>query len=310
MLATELPARIGGCAGIVTTPELPEISGSDIAWVRLRPPSSLSTRTLELYARYGDPSREADWGGPWQWPTLHSKFAALGLRFPSILDASAAAFTKETAERIRVDLPEWTNRLIAAVEVISRQLVNPVRRTHLAAHDPFLCAPLIEGRGSLLDASTVTSTAYMNDEETLLTPPLWARAVEVANSKQAPLLEHILLRDARHALRNQEYRRCVVDAATALEVSLSTRLVRELERSLGMKAAATVLKRSQTLGSKCALGVSMDLPMGPQDLQQDLVEPRNKAVHEGADIVQPNALKALRAATAAIDALSTERFAT
>jgi HEPN domain-containing protein len=88
--------------------------------------------------------------------------------------------------------------------------------------------------------------------------------------------EHQLLTRARAALRRGRYRAAVLDAATAAELAL-TRVLDEGLAPLQEPLRRALIAQPPTLGRLCRLAGKI-VPL-PQNLQDDLVKPRNGAMH-------------------------------
>lgn len=98
--------------------------------------------------------------------------------------------------------------------------------------------------------------------------------------KEAPQ-EHILLRDARAAVREGQYRRAILDAATAGEMSLADLLQKEIAQSslavqkLIGESNPGIYKMRDWLNRLFGLNIRADVVSG-------LARPRNKCIHSGA----------------------------
>lgn len=109
----------------------------------------------------------------------------------------------------------------------------------------------------------------------------WIRICELAGTGSRPSTEHLLLRDARGALKRNLHRRTVVDASTAMEIALYELLHAEF-RSDQSKLAAQFMDLAErwTLGTLIT-NVSKIVAL-PAGLTTDLVHVRNKVVHRSA----------------------------
>jgi hypothetical protein len=108
------------------------------------------------------------------------------------------------------------------------------------------------------------------------------RAMDLAASGQRPPIEWRFIRDARSLLRAGEYRRAVIDAATAAELTLTELLDRHFSAtSTDTAISEALLDRSQTLGGRCKLVNELMPGTLPGRFQQEVTEPRNLAAHTG-----------------------------
>lgn len=125
------------------------------------------------------------------------------------------------------------------------------------------------------------------------------RAARETNLGNRPPEPHLLLRDARSALHRKMYRRCILDAAIAVEVVASGLLDQLLDDALGQPARETIVRARDPISRKLpilrSLGVSL-----PADLEKTLFTVRNEVIHQGKQASRAEAQKALDAATAAV----------
>jgi hypothetical protein len=121
------------------------------------------------------------------------------------------------------------------------------------------------------------------------TTALVNNAIAAASDGRYPPLAHQLLRDARAAYYREQPRKAILDAATATEISLTA-----IADRAGLTPAGKFLMLGQLLSKLDANG-----NLGPgvaQQLTDLVVQPRNKAVHEG---VVPNSWESAEACKAA-----------
>lgn len=120
-----------------------------------------------------------------------------------------------------------------------------------------------------------------------------------ANAGDRPPEALLLLRDARAAFHRDMYRRCVLDAAIAVEVSASALLEQLLNRAVGQQAGKSLVRPRDPISRKVEVLRSFAVPL-PQDLSPALFNVRNRVIHQGAQASQGEARSALSAATEAV----------
>jgi hypothetical protein len=101
--------------------------------------------------------------------------------------------------------------------------------------------------------------------------PRLRKAVHEANAGSTPTDAHLFLRDARAALRRGGYRRAVIDAGSAVELTLAQFNAATTRVNTGGRA---------TLGwyvNQPAIATEANLP---STLGHDLVDLRNNAIHQ------------------------------
>jgi hypothetical protein len=116
--------------------------------------------------------------------------------------------------------------------------------------------------------------------------PAWTWALGQVAAGNRPATEHLLMRDARAALARGDTRRAVLDAATAVEIVLSSELARANENRPPGKTAQ--LKGPQTLGrlAKFVPQLRPNLAASEAELRE-LTSARNGAAHR-VDIATPS----------------------
>lgn len=129
----------------------------------------------------------------------------------------------------------------------------------------------------------------------------WRRAVRETNAGRDPTDSHLLLRDARAAFNRGVFRRCVLDAATAVEVVLSPILTQKVDKSLGSSTRKELVPNIMSVSRKIRAlrGLGMRLPAS---LHSDLFNLRNKVIHEGEAPSRSATRKALETATTVVSA--------
>ncbi len=127
------------------------------------------------------------------------------------------------------------------------------------------------------------------------------RAAREANLANHPPEPHLLLRDARSALHRRMYRRCILDAATAVEVVASTLLNQLLDQAVGQPTRETLVLPRDFISRKIPILRSLGRTL-PADLEKDLLGVRNRVIHQGKQASRDEAQKALDAATEAVTA--------
>jgi hypothetical protein len=101
-------------------------------------------------------------------------------------------------------------------------------------------------------------------------------------AEPGPPLSWVLLRDARSLNDAGQYRRAVIDAATASDVAVTQLLDAELQVK-NPTNRTQILNKSLMLGQKLSQLETLGSPL-PQSFRDKLVAKRNVAVHEGAVI--------------------------
>jgi len=107
----------------------------------------------------------------------------------------------------------------------------------------------------------------------------------VSRSAEGPSLAWTLVRDARSLHEVGQYRRAVIDVATAAELAVTKMLDIRLDK-VEEQVRTALLKAHTMLGRKKAVLSALGCPL-PVNLQIDLVNQRNEAVHDGIEPGRP-----------------------
>lgn len=190
---------------------------------------------------------------------------------------------QEAAERWVQLLTKWID--VVAREDLTQERVKVEKRGHLA----LVWVERGTGPGEVLKSQ---QTLRLNFGSRLdITPREWGKILLKVSSGVRPPEAHLFLRDARQTKNAGYYRRSVLDSATATELGLAKLRDDELgtaDASLGRY----VRGKAQQIGGLTEFLSLMGREL-PQRIQQDVGEPRNKAIHEGYDPNESVAEKAL-----------------
>lgn len=119
-------------------------------------------------------------------------------------------------------------------------------------------------------------------------------AMDLAASDSSPHVEWLFLRDARSFLNAREYRRVVIDACTAAELSVTALIDRKFDLA-GTRQADREDQFSKHHGLAKLIELHNGFKAGklPRRLYQEVGAPRNKAAHIGARSSEAEARAAL-----------------
>ena len=94
-----------------------------------------------------------------------------------------------------------------------------------------------------------------------------------------PRLEYLLLLEAYTARRNQDYRKAIIEASNALEVSLTNRISEEFKIQ-AVSFGEKLLKKFRMLGGRFELARLLSIPLPLKDYENLIIVPRNDVVHK------------------------------
>jgi hypothetical protein len=153
---------------------------------------------------------------------------------------------------------------------------------------------------SINDAEVVSTPTAANRgivfsrEQEAVNLPRLRKVIKQANAGTTPSDAHLLLRDGRAALRRGGYRRAVIDAGGAVELTLATFNQTTTQVNTGGRATLGWYVDQPTIAARANL---------PANLKQDLVVLRNNAIHQNHIPSRSETLEALRLAKEVVDGL-------
>jgi hypothetical protein len=127
-----------------------------------------------------------------------------------------------------------------------------------------------------------------------LDPSRLQECLTLASEGIQPPIEWLLIRDARYFLYLRQWRRAVIDAGTASEVSI-TKMIDKRLTEIPERLKQKLMSDNQALKKRGEFLTLLDGTL-PIKFQQRLIEPRNNASHEGADLTESEAHDAVKAA--------------
>jgi hypothetical protein len=119
----------------------------------------------------------------------------------------------------------------------------------------------------------------------------WGHALEHASAGDQPPLPRTLMTTAVQAAMDANWRVAIIDAATATEAALTAGLDAKLSATLSPSEVAKKLKSYRMLGRRIELAETLSMPL-PAGIRDDLVEPRNAVMHQGAGVMDRDQVKA------------------
>ena len=130
-----------------------------------------------------------------------------------------------------------------------------------------------DDRGQLSLPRSANNIRIVSRTEEGVNLPVLRRIARAASGGQAPSDAHLLLRDSRAARRRHQFRRAAIDAGSALEVALA---------DFNNHVTHVIFPRPPTLGTYVNNPVIARHANLPGNLQTDLVNVRNAAIHQNA----------------------------
>ena len=270
----QAPTRI---AGFDASAVLPALSWAGDTPIVDRPPVSAPAAVLFIGEPWGEP-------GTWDPVSRHvDVWWAKGLFLT--MDAGARELTR-AVDRLSGAMAIWTSRLASWIEAVAHQDVGRTGPTRiLGQHLP----AVVEGYEEVMPAHSGLVTT-LGDGSSPVDAASWRVIVRSVGEGLDVPDEHRLLSDARAWMRRQDYRRAIIDAASASEMVLT--------EILDWKLAASAPALEERLSADRRTLVRLkDLlaPLVPvaNDRLDRFVTTRHEVMHKAYEATQADASEAV-----------------
>ena len=135
---------------------------------------------------------------------------------------------------------------------------------------------------------------------------LFKHTLKATSDNKQLLLEFQLLKEAHQSLQTDNYRKSILDSASALELSLTNAIKRELK--IDEKLLDEILKMNNSIAKKIALIKFTRQKLPEYNFKKDIEDLRNKAIHIGKTPTEEEASKAYKIVKAVLEKLTIDKF--
>lgn len=257
---------------------LPRLRGEDP--ILIQPAVLDSLNEEHCYVDGTDPEREAPtspWGWPLSWNTPDEQTVLAVTQVVMTLEQVMLAQSADVLASCRKELPQWFSTLKDWCEILTKQDLDVVAPRERIRSDGAGWACWYDG-----DPVRVLPRVIMDlDYGDPVSQTCWDRLVIRAGDGTQPDTEHLLLRDARSAQVRRQFRRAVLDAATAIEIALHLLLVEEYRRNPSPLADERI-RLSEHWAMRKLWEEVAGFPNLPRSMTDDLINLRNAVVHKSA----------------------------
>lgn len=288
--------QISKYKGKILTPYLIENfeTTSDNIGINLLPPKS----KLDCL------NKRFDWGSPHSWPSGDSQVQTLRIE----LNINEQNFSIKSKEELRKEIESWINRFRLNLYAYNYNIDSPnlvEKRSTRDMFEFFLQTGKENIKDKFFEGTEHSVTIYVSKS---IKEVDFKNAIDVTSSNKKLILEYQLLRDANKELLLENYKKSILDSATALEVSLTNAIKRDLE--INEKLLFPILKKYNGLRQKRELMklTKNTLPLNDKTYEKRIEKLRNDAIHSGKKPTKEEAIKAFNIAKKTIDSLITEKF--
>lgn len=192
--------------------------------------------------------------------------------------------TPYMAQQLYHSLDDWAKLLCDWYEVYFQ--IDTRNTIEVEQHSKDHEGVAVNSRGKIahqLRCKHTITIKLSRGDELQMKPADWNRILNLTGKQVVPPEAHLLLRDSRIELRKKNYRRSVLDAATASEMAL-IELRDATLLNTEPKISSLVKKKYKGIFELVEYLKKTDVTI-PEDIVKEVARPRNKAIHQG---IMPN----------------------
>jgi hypothetical protein len=286
------PAVVGGVEVHVV---LPDFKVGETGFETVLHPRARVDWLGSFAKKESEDDRESPFGGvtSWQGTGKVLQFSATRL-----LVLPRSRVTRRSARSLHRAADDWVQLLEMWIEVVAREDLHQERvRVENPGRSAYVWLSKGKKQGGVLKTEPLI-VINLGGPLTII-PRQWGRMLMKASEGAQPPEAHLFLRDARNARNSGRYRRSVLDSATAAELGLAKLRDDDLAGS-GALLQKYVQGKAQQISRLSEFLSTMGNEL-PEKIQQEIGEPRNKAMHEGHEPDEETATKALDKAEQVVD---------
>jgi len=216
------------------------------------------------------------WGKPVVYPSGESEVECALVEFRSFSDDHESC-----VQQIYEGFGEWQKLFEKYVTLLTKQNTS----CRIISHDgPGRIELLLNEESKLRYISRINrnpiATICMTTEDESLHLEQFREAARLSSLGLTPKFEYVLLLESYSARRNEDYRKSIIEAANALEICLTERIMDEFNRQ-GISFGEKLLQKFRMLGGRFELIRLLGVPLPNKDYETLVNKPRNDVVHRG-----------------------------
>ena len=291
-LNKEYNIQISKYKGKILTPFLIENfeTDSDNIRINLLPPKS----KLDCL------DKRLNWGRPYSWPNGDSNVQTLKIEL-NIIEQNFSINSRKVLEK---EIENWIDLFRLNLFAFNYNIDSPDLIEKISTREIFEFFSE-SNKSSFFEGSIGSVTVYISEpiKENEL-----KNVIDVTSLNKKLILEYQLLRDANKELLLENYKKSILDSATALEVSFTNAIKRDLE--INEKLLLPILKKYNGLRQKRELLklTKNTLPLKDNVYEKGIEKLRNDAIHSGKIPIKKEAMDAFIIAKKTIDSLIIDKF--
>lgn len=200
------------------------------------------------------------------------------LEIIKIDDSVDFTINKNNQTEIRNRFLKWQKSFLIWIEVLTDQL--PLNSVSIEVEESHIY--FISNDEKVFNLSELHLQVKPPLKAKLIDENLFSKILELSCQLKMPHLVHSLLRDAKNALRSSDFRKCLVDIGTAVELALEVEIRKTLVKNINENYADNALQRA-TLGKKLEMLFLIKPPkeLDKEKIKSDIINKRNNVIHRG-----------------------------
>jgi hypothetical protein len=272
VLGKEVEVLIGNQKGHLVFPKIPPDylnAGNEKKRINLLPP--------ENNVNWKQGNKTIQWGYMDNNRAGHARVFQALLKF----DVENANNIKSIAKTISQASNKWEELFLKYVEIISNQYISVPPET-IREDDKFCLLTFNSGKLNRILGTKFEINVMPLRSITPMYHDLLIKVCDLTSSIREIPLEHLVWLEAHHALKQEDFRKVIIESATSAEITLRKRINEEFEKiGLSEKLKKGVLKRYRTLGGHIDLIKALEIDLPNPKIKEIVNKPRIDVIHRG-----------------------------
>jgi hypothetical protein len=292
VLGSRTPVTIGDVPAILAIPSLPEWAEDEkdpLGNALIAPQSAqgLKRGSVELH-----------WGMPQAFPSGLSLVEKAVVEFPL-----PPELNDDSSEKLHRSCTRWTQTFESYVALLTKNYASGLEVENIEESRLELLE-LCQGEVTHIpDPKNISLLVHVDQNHEGLLFEQLLEAAELASKQLLPRLQYRMLLESYRAMKEGDWRKTVIEAACAIEVSMTDRLEVELVKS-GFDNGPWLMDHFRTLGRLYDLSEIVGIYFPSIDFKKEIVEVRNRMVHTACFPERKDAYQFLKKAEMIIEKLT------
>lgn len=230
------------------------------------------------------------WGYLMSYPDMISQINNIIIAFPS-----------GNEDEICNYIEEWLNLLFKYCKLISRIIVFNDNPNKIIIGGPLRLFSIVNNEVIKINRtySSATLNIQIKTKENAISLNQLTLAIKLASNRPINLEDELIL-SAYNELENNNYRKCVIEAGTSLEVLLTKRIEEEFINQ-NITFGDKLLEKYKTLSGRFELLNALGVRLPTSDYKTKIIKHRNVAVHTGSTLTKETAKEVIKETEKYID---------